>query len=83
MSRSDGREILLEIQRNVNILFDIEPTRQSEKVFSGEMRAVLFSWFFRRFSLYPSLHPSSFRRRKKGETSRDGNAIINVIIRQN
>lgn len=26
MSRSDGREIVLEIHRNVNILFDIEPT---------------------------------------------------------
>lgn len=40
-------EILLEIQRDVNILLYIEAARQSEKVFSGEVcaQAVSLSTF--------------------------------------
>jgi len=42
-ARGDGRGILLEIQRDVNILLYIEPARQSKKVFSDEARAAPFS----------------------------------------
>jgi hypothetical protein len=82
-ARGDGRGILLEIQRDVNILLYIEPARQSEKVFSGEARAASFS------SALSEISPSFIGARltaggKKGgqKTPGDSDAVINVIMKR-
>lgn len=80
-ARGDVRGILLEILRDVNILLYIELKRQSEKVSPGETREASFPPLFRKFCLPLTRHVSP----RKGDwtrTSKDGDAIINVIVKR-
>lgn len=79
VARGDVREILLEIQRDVNILLYIEPERQSEKVFPGETREASFPPFFRKFRL---LLCGLVSLRGETRTSKDDDAVINVIVKR-
>lgn len=80
----DGRGILLEIQRDVNILLYIELARQSEKVFSSEARAApSFSSALSEippFFIGARLAAGGKRGVKK--TPGDNDTVINVIMKR-
>jgi len=81
VARGDIRGILFETQRDVNILLYIELEKQSEQVSPGEAREESFPPLFRKFRL-PLTRLVSMGEREEMRTSKDGDAVINVITKR-